>query len=205
MTSFPKDVIFKLNEMKKVDYYIPLYKNKLYHFYNRGNGKESIFFKEENYSYFLRQYDKYLSDCIDTFAYCLLPNHFHILGSVKTDVPNIVSESFRKFFISYSMSINIQEKRKGNLFQRGFKRKIIEDEKYFYSAVYYIHANPVHHGITKDLTQFKFSSYNVLCGNNKTSLNRDELLEWFGGQDKFIKYHIEMKRNIFNDNYMIED
>ncbi|GIK62028.1 MAG: hypothetical protein HND39_08025 [Ignavibacteriota bacterium] len=103
------------------------------------------------------------------------------------------------------MSINIQEKRKGNLFQRGFKRKIIEDEKYFYSAVYYIHANPVHHGITKDLTQFKFSSYNVLCGNNKTSLNRDELLEWFGGQDKFIKYHIEMKRNIFNDNYMIED
>jgi REP element-mobilizing transposase RayT len=191
--------------MKKVDYYIPLYKNKLYHFYNRGNGKESIFFKEENYSYFLRQYDKYLSDCIDTFAYCLLPNHFHILGSVKTDVPNIVSESFRKFFISYSMSINIQEKRKGNLFQRGFKRKIIEDEKYFYSAVYYIHANPVHHGITKDLTQFKFSSYNVLCGNNKTSLNRDELLEWFGGQDKFIKYHIEMKRNIFNDNYMIED
>ncbi|MBV6421087.1 MAG: hypothetical protein DAHOPDDO_03223 [Ignavibacteriaceae bacterium] len=205
MTSFPKDVIFKLNEMKKVDYYIPLYKNKLYNFYNRGNGKESIFFKEENYSYFLRQYDKYLSDCIDTFAYCLLPNHFHILGSVKTDVPNIVSESFRKFFISYSMSINIQEKRKGNLFQRGFKRKIIEDEKYFYSAVYYIHANPVHHGITKDLTQFKFSSYNVLCGNNKTSLNRDELLEWFGGQDKFIKYHIEMKRNIFNDNYMIED
>lgn len=205
MTSFPKDVIFKLNEMKKVDYYIPLYKNKLYNFYNRGNGKESIFFKEENHSYFLRQYDKYLSDCIDTFAYCLLPNHFHILGSVKTDVPNIVSESFRKFFISYSMSINIQEKRKGNLFQRGFKRKIIEDEKYFYSAVYYIHANPVHHGITKDLTQFKFSSYNVLCGNNKTSLNRDELLEWFGGQDKFIKYHIEMKRNIFNDNYMIED
>ena len=100
MTSFPKDVIFKLNEMKKVDYYIPLYKNKLYNFYNRGNGNESIFFKEENYSYFLRQYDKYLSDCIDTFAYCLLPNHFHILGSVKTDVPNIVSESFRKFFIS---------------------------------------------------------------------------------------------------------
>ena len=191
--------------MKKIDYYIPLYKNKLYHFYNRGNGTEKIFFKEENYYYFLKQYEKYLSDFIDTFAYCLLPNHFHILGRVKNDDPGIVSETFRKFFISYSMSINVQEKRKGNLFQRGFKRKIIEDEKYFYAAVYYIHSNPVHHGITKDLTQYKFSSYNSLCGNNKTILCRDELMEWFGGKNNFIEYHTEMKSKVFSDDYIIDD
>jgi len=111
--------------MKKIDYYIPLYKNKLYHFYNRGNGKEKIFFREENYLYFLRQYEKYLSDSVDTFAYCLLPNHFHLLGRIMIDNPDFVSEKFRKFFISYSRSINVQEKRKGNLFQRGFKRIII--------------------------------------------------------------------------------
>jgi putative transposase len=191
--------------MKKVDYYIPLYKDKLYHLYNRGNGNEKIFFNEENYFYFLRQYEKYLSDVVDTFAYCLLPNHFHLLGRIKLDRPEIVSEKFRKFFISYSMSINEQEKRKGNLFQRGFKRKIIENEKYFYAAVYYIHSNPVHHGITKNLTQYNFSSYNSLCGNNKSILCRDELMEWFGGKDKFIKYHMEMRKNVFNDDYIIED
>jgi len=191
--------------MKKTDYYIPLYKDKLYHFYNRGNGKENIFFIEENYFYFLRQYEKYLADSIDTFAYCLLPNHFHLLGRIKSDDPNSASENFRKFFISYSMSINVQEKRKGNLFQRGFKRKVIENEKYFYAAVYYIHANPIHHGLTKDLTHYKFSSYSDLCGNHKTSLCREELMEWFGGKNNFIKYHTEMKSNIFNDDYMIED
>jgi REP element-mobilizing transposase RayT len=190
--------------MKKIDYYIPLYKDKLYHFYNRENGKEQIFFKEENYLYFLKQYEKYLADSIDTFAYCLLPNHFHLLGRIKLDEPEIISEKFRKFFISYSMSINVQEKRKGNLFQRGFKRKLIENEKYFYAAVYYIHANPVHHGLIKDLTQYKFSSYNILCGNNNTILCRDELMEWFGGKEKFISYHTEMKRNVFNDDYLIE-
>jgi REP element-mobilizing transposase RayT len=165
--------------MKKIDYYIPLYKNKLYHFYNRSNGKEKIFFKEENFFYFLRQYDKYLSDCIDTFAYCLLPNHFHFLGRIKTGDPDFVSENFRKFFISYSISINVQEKRKGNLFQRGFKRKIIENEKYFYSAVYYIHANPIHHRLIKDLTQYKFSSFNTLCSDNTTKLCRNEVIDWF--------------------------
>lgn len=191
--------------MKKIDYYIPLYKDKLYHFYNRGNGKENIFFKEENYFYFLRQYEKYLSDSIDTFAYCLLPNHYHLLGRIKLDNPDLVSENFRKFFISYSMSINVQEKRKGNLFQRGFKRKVIENEKYFYSAVYYIHANPVHHGLLKDLARYTFSSYDTLCGENETMLCRNELMEWFGGKNRFISYHTEMKRNSFNDDYMIED
>jgi len=109
--------------MKKTDYYIPLYKDKLCHFYNRSNGKENIFFRDENYFYFLRQYEKYLADSIDTFAYCLLPNHFHFLGKIKSDDPNSVSENFRKFFISYSMSVNIQENRKGNLFQRGLREK----------------------------------------------------------------------------------
>jgi hypothetical protein len=103
------------------------------------------------------------------------------------------------------MSIHVQEKRKGNLFQRGFKRKVMENEKYFYAAVYYIHANPVHHDLIKDLTQYKFSSYNTLYGNNKTNLCRNELMEWFGGKNDFIKYHTEMKSNLFNDDYMVED
>ncbi len=191
--------------MKKINYYIPLYKDKVYHIYNRGNGNEKIFFNEDNYYYFLRQYYKYLSDSLETFAYCLLPNHFHLLVRVKNNQPAIVSERFRKFFISYSMSINIQEKRRGNLFQRGFKRKIIDNENYFYSAVYYIHANPVHHNIVGDLRNYKFSSYKILAGNNETRLSRDIVIEWFGGKSNFICFHSDMKRDYFSDNYLIED
>lgn len=113
--------------MKKADNYIPLYKDHLYHIYNRGNGKENIFIEERNYFYFLVQYEKYLFELLDTFAYCLLPNHFHLLVRPKVNNPEKISEQFRKLCISYSMSINKQEKRKGNLFQRGFKRKIIEN------------------------------------------------------------------------------
>ena len=55
--------------MKKVDYYIPLYKDKIYHIYNRGNGNDKIFYNEENYYYFLRQYYNYLYNYLETFAY----------------------------------------------------------------------------------------------------------------------------------------
>ena len=38
-----------------------------------------MFKNRGNYEYFLKQYDKYLSPVIDTYAYCLLGNHFHLL------------------------------------------------------------------------------------------------------------------------------
>lgn len=101
--------------MKKIDYHPPLYKGNIYHIYNRGNGNEKIFFNHRNYLYFINQYYNYLLDYLDTFAYCLLQNHFHLLARPKIDNPEIISEGIRRFFISYSMAVNIQEKRKGNL------------------------------------------------------------------------------------------
>ena len=150
--------------MNKTNYYIPLYKNNLYHLCNRSNGNENIFYRRENYTYFLKQYYKYTAGLIDTFAFCLIPNHFHLLVRIIIDDPQIVSEAFRKLFISYSMSINKEKKRKSNLFQRGFKRKLIKDERYFYNAVYYIHSNPVHHNLVKEIRDYQYSSFNLLIG-----------------------------------------
>lgn len=191
--------------MKKTDYHIPLYNGSLYHIYNRGNGREKIFIVKKNYYYFLNQYKKYISNYADTFAYCLLPNHFHFLIRTKSNDPGILSENFRKLFISFTMSINKQEKRKGNLLQRGFRRKIIEDEKYFYSAIYYIHSNPVHHKIVDDLKKYEFNSYYSLVSNDKTFLCRDQVMEWFSGRQNFIDYHNQPNCKIYNDDFLIED
>lgn len=58
---------------------------KFYHVYNRTNNKELLFKEHENYFFFLRKYKQYLSSYIDTYAYCLMPNHFHFLIKVKED------------------------------------------------------------------------------------------------------------------------
>jgi len=54
-----------------------------YHIYNRGINSETIFKEERNYSFFLDKYDLYLSPVVNTFAYCLLGNHFHLLIQIK--------------------------------------------------------------------------------------------------------------------------
>jgi len=50
-----------------------------YHVYNRGINREAVFFNRENYLFFLRKIRKYLCPCCDVVAYCLMPNHFHLL------------------------------------------------------------------------------------------------------------------------------
>jgi len=63
----------------------PLLYDTHYHIYNRGNNRENIFLQERNYEYFMRLYEKHVSPIADTFAYCLLRNHFHIALRTKSE------------------------------------------------------------------------------------------------------------------------
>ena len=179
---------------------IPLEEGKFYHIYNRGNNGENLFYNTGNYNYFLRKYDEYLSNYIDTYAYCLLPNHFHLLVSVKPKVlpfekveplKNLISFQFRKFFTSYSMSINKQEGRTGSLFQKNFKRKEIINTHYLTNLVFYIHANPQLHGIIDDFRMYPWSSYNSILINKPTKLNREDVINWFNDKENYKSYHAQ--------------
>ena len=59
--------------------------DRIYHIYNRGINGENIFKEERNYRYFLEKYAQYIEPVADTFAYCLLKNHFHIAIRTKSE------------------------------------------------------------------------------------------------------------------------
>ena len=103
---------------------INFYPNTFYHILNRGNNREKIFFNDQNYLYFLKKFDYYLCDYLEVFAYVLIPNHFHFLIRIKQieDFDELALQ-FRKFFISYSKSINKQQNRSGSLFKKISKEK----------------------------------------------------------------------------------
>jgi REP element-mobilizing transposase RayT len=61
----------------------PIVHGNYYHIYNRGNNGIDIFLETENYYHFLRLYAKYINPIAETFAWCLLKNHFHILVKIK--------------------------------------------------------------------------------------------------------------------------
>lgn len=65
---------------------IPLEPGNFYHIYNRGINSCNLFREPTNYEHFLELYDKYISPVADTFAWVLMPNHFHLLVRVKEDV-----------------------------------------------------------------------------------------------------------------------
>ena len=53
--------------------------NQCYHIFNHANGFENIFREDENYRFFLEKYQQYISPLAETYAYCLMPNHFHLV------------------------------------------------------------------------------------------------------------------------------
>jgi putative transposase len=87
----------------------PLLYDTYYHIYNRGVNRENIFIEERNYEYFLKLYEKHTEPVAETFSYCLLRNHFHVL--VKTKSEEEILECKKTLRVS---SANIRHDGQGN-------------------------------------------------------------------------------------------
>ncbi|NTE05383.1 transposase [Agrobacterium tumefaciens] len=161
--------------------------NSYYHLYNRGNNKELIFYEKENYHFFLERFKKHISPHVDVFAYCLMPNHFHFFLRIN----NLIGfeKEIKNFFISYTKSINNYYNRAGSLFQGRYKIKKIDSESYYTRIITYIHQNPKDLVSNGSLSNYIYSSYNAYLSEKVTLIQKEEVLEWFGGLQEFIFIH----------------
>ena len=180
-----------------------------YHLYNHGNGNENIFRSNENYIWFLKRYNDYISPIANTFAYCLMPNHFHFLIQIKSneqiqdyyqlkqktkskqafEADKFISQCFSNFLNSYAKAFNKMYNRKGSLFLNNMQRKAVNNDGYFTKLIHYIHANPVHHGFVNSVEIWQHSSYHILLSKKPTKLQRDAVLNWYGNIDEFKRIH----------------
>ncbi|MEL7002148.1 MAG: hypothetical protein AAFN93_05350 [Bacteroidota bacterium] len=193
-----------------------------FHIFNRGINGDKVFFEEKSYSYFLKQYAKYVNPFVDTFAYCLLSNHFHFLIRVRSaeeldtavkknlDKPHCwhVSNGFSSWLQSYTRAVNKMYNRTGSLFESPFKRIQVVDDAHFTQLISYIHQNPQKHGLVKDYREYPHSSYHAHLLEYKSSkLRRAEVLEWFGGNGGYIRFHQEQQKGLeelMNESWFME-
>ena len=184
---------------------IPLENGKYYHIYNRGNNGIDLFYEIENYKHFLRLYEKYIDPVAETYAWCLMKNHFHLLVYIRetveidstkleyssTDKPKIVSASkqFSNLFNAYTLAMNKRYKRTGSLFEKNFRRKVVNSDTYFQKLVFYIHNNPVHHKFAEHIIEYPWTSYGTVISNKKTKLQREKVIEYFHDLENFKYYH----------------
>lgn len=177
----------------------PITFGTFFHIYNRGNNGENIFTQERNYAYFMELWWKHTYQVFETWAFCLLRNHFHVAGFFKTkeDLMGLKikepSQYFSNFFNAYSRGLNIATQRTGALFERPFNRIPVDSEDYLMRLIVYIHQNPQKHKFEKDFRNWNYSSYHELTNYVPTRLQRDKVLQLFGSREDFVRIHQEVQ------------
>lgn len=193
-----------------------------YHVYSRGTDGRDIFLGDEDMERFIKLL--FVANGVNPFvfrdfpvgmsylkferggiivaigAYCLMPNHFHIL--IKETKDGGISMFIRKVLTSYSSYFNKKYKRTGRLFESAFKAKHIDSDEYLKYLFSYIHLNPVklidpkwkENGISNResaiayLNKYKYSSYLDYVGENRKEgviLNKSDFPEYFASFDEF--------------------
>ncbi|MBF8249718.1 MAG: Tnp protein [Candidatus Levybacteria bacterium] len=188
----------------------PFFNSGYYHIYNRGVEKRNIFMNNWDHSRFMETLDFYrrspqpqkLSDfrrkiislkevkdqkeLVKIFAYCLMPNHFHLLvkqladGGITAFVSNLAN--------SYTRYFNTKYDRVGALFQGAFKAKLIENDAYLLQLSRYIHRNP------NSLLRWKnkmypYSSYRYYLSSEQNSFcDPSFILSYFSNENPGLSY-----------------
>ncbi|WP_256259933.1 transposase [Winogradskyella luteola] len=169
-----------------------------YHLYNRGNNKKDIFFDLGNYDYFLKLLGKYIKPISNIYAYCLIPNHFHLVLKVNDKVEN-PSQAFSNLMNAYTKAINKRYNRSGSLFQKPFKRIRIEKENYFLNLIVYIHLNPLKHNLNTHFEKYKYLSYSEIVNNINQLVDSNKVIDLFNDKENFIAVH-KLKTHNLEDN-----
>lgn len=196
-----------------------LYTNEYYHIYNRGNNGDNLFFEGRNYSYFLKLYAQYIYPIAQTYCYCLMPNHFHLLVKMREyrysqdwqspkDCQSLImldsidySKAFANLFSTYTKAINKSYKRTGSLFEKPFKRIHVDNDAYFKQLVSYIHRNPQKHGFVSDFREYPYSSYHTLVNQKYSRLETEQVFNWFATLNSFEHYHIQFDDDVIDKLY----
>lgn len=170
---------------------------KVYHVILRGNGKQDIFFDEQDYKKFIKEIvntkEKYK---YELYAYCLMTNHVHLIIYDKHDR---LSKIMQSLAVTYSAYFSKKHEKVGHLFQNRFLSKEVETSKYLKQVCRYIHQNPEKAKISK-VNNYKWSSYKEYI-TQSNMVDTKMLLSLFGENRKdamknFTTYNIGKVENI---------
>lgn len=199
----------------------PFFNSGYYHIYNRGVEKRSIFMNGWDYSRFMETLDFYrkspqpqkLSDfrrglirlkevkdqkeLAKIFAYCLMPNHFHLL--IQQLAEGGITNFLRNVTNSYTRYFNTKHDRIGPLFQGTFKAKLVSTDEYLLQVSKYIHRNPLKFNVNP-LSSYPYFSYGSYLSEDKNSFCDTEfILSYFSKNNANLDYKSFVEETDFID------
>ncbi len=174
------------------NYYIGCY----YHIYNRGVEKRDIFLDQSDYHFFINRMRENLgdnpnknhSDNVELGAFCLMPNHFHMILQNKS--AKGIEGFMRSSLTSYSLYFNRKYNRVGHLFQSCYKASLLKGEGQLLIKSRYIHRNPLDLGA--DLKEYPYSNYkDFLLPKGEQYFNTRIILDLIGNKPHRYSQFVE--------------
>ena len=157
----------------------------IYHVINRGNNRQEIFQKDQDYRAFvdLIKEGKGLYP-VDILAYCVMPNHFHImLRPVKGEQLSkwmhwLTTNHVRQYHQQYGTS--------GHLWHGRFKNFIIQEDAHLLTVARYVEANPVRAGLVASARDWEWSSHKENTGSRSRLMTREIPIELPTSWERYV-------------------
>ena len=157
----------------------------IYHVVLRGIDRQKIFKDDSDYRKYISLLNELKSICgYELYAWCLMPNHIHILFKVGSESLDMI---FRRIGVRFVYWYNAKYDRVGHLFQDRYKSEPVENESYLLTVTRYIHHNPLKAKLCSKLSEYKYSSYHDYIFNN--GISDTAFLTRMIGMENFIEYH----------------
>ncbi|HWC77181.1 MAG TPA: transposase, partial [Blastocatellia bacterium] len=155
----------------------------LYHIITRGNNRRSIFRSNDDYLKFLAFLQSQKAKRpFYLYAYCLMPNHVHLLVEMLDDP---ISRVMHGMLTGYSQYYNRKYKKVGHLFQGRYKAILCQTDRYLGELVRYIHLNPVRAKMVARPEDFGYSGHRAYLGLDRSGLlDTEPVLRHFGATRK---------------------
>lgn len=153
-----------------------LMENVCYHLIIRGNQKQKTFICQEDHLIYLSLLKRFKQKYkFRVYAYCLMPNHVHILGEIESHL--LLSNFMHDLNRTYTFYFNNKHKKVGHLWQGRFKSMIITKDKYLIDCINYIELNPLRVNLVKQLSEYPWNSYNTrVLGKNDKIIDKLSLI-----------------------------
>lgn len=196
--------------------------NNIYHVYNQGNNRQTIFLQRQDYLIFLSLYKRLFSPVASTIAWCLMPNHFHFMiyadercdtkikqGGIYLDP---IANGVRKLLSGYARIFNSQYRQTGSVFRQKTKAKCLSAieikpyssylvQDYYVNCFHYIHQNPLVAKLTARLEDWEFPSFQDYAELRQGTLCQKDLAALHCGYnaESFIEKSYELVNKKFID------
>ena len=162
-----------------------------HHITQRGNRRQQTFFMDEDYHTYLELLAEWCGEYqVDIWAYCLMPNHVHMIAVPKTvdGLKLAIGETHRR----YTRKINFREGWRGHLWQGRFA-SFIMNEAYLLACTRYVELNPVRAGLVKTAEEWPWSSAHLhMKGEDDLVVKTKPILDMVGiSWKEFLSFDVQ--------------